>query len=54
VKNRTMTAAEMGRARWKGLTKPQRSEIGRAAVNARWAKARKAKNKRPKRPKEGR
>jgi hypothetical protein len=54
VKNKTMTAAEMGRARWKGLTKSQRSEIGRAAVNARWVKARKAKNKRPKRPKEER
>jgi hypothetical protein len=48
-----MTAAEMGRARWKGLTEEQRSEIARNAVNARWAKARKARNKNgPSGPKE--
>jgi hypothetical protein len=40
---KTMTAAEMGRARWKGLSKEQRSEIARKAINARWAKARKKK-----------
>jgi hypothetical protein len=27
-----------GRARWHGLTKEQRSEIARKAVQARWAK----------------
>jgi len=30
----------MGRARWAGLTKAQRSEIARKAINTRWAKAR--------------
>jgi hypothetical protein len=39
-----MTATEMGKRRWKGLTKAERSEIGRKAVAARWAKARAAKN----------
>jgi len=37
----------MGRRRWKGLSKEQRSALARAAVNARWAKARKAKNGKP-------
>jgi hypothetical protein len=45
VKKKPMTAAEMGRARWKGLTKEQRSEIARKAINARWAKAQKRKPK---------
>jgi hypothetical protein len=36
------------------MTPKQRSEAARKAINARWAKARKAKNKNgPKRPKEG-
>jgi hypothetical protein len=39
-RRKDLTAAQMGRLRWKGLTKEQRSAIGRAAVNARWAKAR--------------
>ena len=40
-----MTAAEMGRARWKGLTKEQRSEIARKAIRARWAKVKERKPK---------
>ena len=31
-----MTPAEMGKRRWKGITRAQRSEIARAAVRSRW------------------
>ena len=32
-----------GKARWKGMTKKQRSEIGRKAARARWHKRKRAK-----------
>ena len=35
---------ELERKRWAGVSKEERSAILRRAVNARWAKARKAKN----------
>jgi len=38
-----------GKARWKGTTKKQRSEIGRKAARARWAKAKRKKTKSRKR-----
>ncbi|GAC1700225.1 MAG: hypothetical protein NVS9B4_01230 [Candidatus Acidiferrum sp.] len=32
------TTEEAGRLRWKGVPKKQRTEVTRAAVNARWEK----------------
>ncbi len=38
-----MTAADMGRKRWKGVSKEKRTEITRRAVEARWERAKAAK-----------
>ena len=46
-RRKLLDPVELGRRRWKGLSKEQRSELARAAVNARWAKARKAKTGKP-------
>jgi len=34
-----------GKARWQGLTQEERSEIARRAVQARWARAKKRRNR---------
>jgi hypothetical protein len=43
-RRKLLDPVELGRKRWKGVSKAERSEILRRAVQARWAKARKAKN----------
>jgi hypothetical protein len=51
-RRKLLDPAELGRKRWKGVSKAERSEILRRAVNIRWAKVRKAKNGDAKKPPE--
>lgn len=45
AKRKNPAAVAMARKRWKGITKQERSNLMRAAVNVRWENARKEREK---------
>jgi hypothetical protein len=42
AKKKSTAAQELGRKRWKGVSAQERTEITRRAIEARWAKGKKA------------